>query len=490
MGKRLVDPEEALAVKLDDIVDLQLSGVAVSDSLDPGLCVLVEEVLEGVLGLELVLGDEVVEVDELDGDELLVLGQPGDLLGGLLDVALQVELELEAGDGLEAVLGERVDRVRDLADDGVAPVHQGDLLVLGEGLSIGLLHNDVLAEDDLLVAEVVFGVLGLVLGDDSLACTNDGYRDLSVVVDGDVAGGGRLDVLLVGGPERVPVEVDNVLGRTLLQDELLEGRDDGTAAADTTHGGHARVVPAPDVASVNDLGELTLGQDCADKVQTSEAPVVNLAELELLDEPLVLGIAIVVLGGTQSVCDALDRVDDGAAEVVGRVHLPLGASAVVVLGVASVNDGVAHGLVGVVDRHLCADAPPCALLGALLHLLKPGQGLLGAHLAALAGDAIHTLGTHLLLRSVIGIGQTVLDHLDSALVQLVEPVASVRDLVRLDAEESAVLDDRVLELLLLLAGVGVVESEDELALVLGVGEVVVQERGLCVSNVEVTSVRC
>lgn len=213
----------------------------------------------------------------------------------------------------------------------------------------------------------------------------------------------------------------------------------------------------------------------------------DLAELELGNEPLVLGVAVVVLGGTESVCDTLERIDDGAAEVVGRVHLPLGASAVMVLGVASVDDRVAHGLVWVVDRHLCTNAPPLALFTARLHLLELGQGFLDAHVTALARNAVHTLSAHLLLRCVVCVCQPILDGLNSHLIELVKPITGVGDLVGLDAEKSAVLDDRVLELLLLLAGVGVIEAEDQLALVLGMGEVVVQKGGLCVSNVEVAS---
>lgn len=266
MSKRLIDPEEALAVKLNDIIDLQLSSIAVRNSLGSGLGLLVKEVLERILGLELVLGDEVVEVDKLNGNELLVLGQPCDLFRSLLDIALQMQLELEACDGLEAVLGERVDGVGDLADNGIAPVHERDFLVLGERLSISLLHDDVLAEDNLLGAKVVFGVLGLILSEGALACANNCDGDLGVFVDGDVARGGGLDVLLVGCPEGVPVKVDNVLGGTLLQNELLESGNDSSAAANTTDSGHARVIPAPDVASIDNLGQLALGEHSADKV--------------------------------------------------------------------------------------------------------------------------------------------------------------------------------------------------------------------------------
>jgi hypothetical protein len=70
---------------------------------------------------------------------------------------------------------------------------------------------------------------------------------------------------------------------------------------------------------------------------------------------------------------------------------------------------------------------------------------------------------------------------------LIKPVASVGDAVWLDAEKRTVLDDRILELLLLLGGVRVVESEQKLALVLLVREVVVKQRGLGVANMEVST---
>jgi hypothetical protein len=160
---------------------------------------------------------------------------------------------------------------------------------------------------------------------------------------------------------------------------------------------------------------------------------------------------------------------------------------VVVRGVASVDDGITHGLVRVVDRHLSTDTPPQALLVSLLHLLEACEVVLNRRVAAGAGNAVHALCAHLLLECVVRIGQSVLDSLHAALVQLVEEVTGVRDMVWLDAQESTVFDDRVLELLLLLGGVGVVESKDQLALVLGVGEVVVQKRGLGVSDVEVAT---
>ena len=54
-----------------------------------------------------------------------------------------------------------------------------------------------------------------------------------------------------------------------------------------------------------------------------EVPDVDLAKAESLDHPLVLGVTIAVLVGTESVGNTLDRVHDGASKVVSRVYLPL-----------------------------------------------------------------------------------------------------------------------------------------------------------------------
>lgn len=257
----------------------------------------------------------------------------------------------------------------DAADDGVAPVHEGDFLVLGEGLGVFLLDEDVLGEHDLLLAEVgVLGVLVLLLGDDAFAGADDGDRHLRGVGDGRVAGGNGVDVLLVGGPERVPVKVHDVLGGSLLEDELTESGDGDTATADTTDGGHARVVPAPDEARIDDLGQLALGEERLHEVETGETPIVDTAELQCLDEPLVLRVAVVVLRGTECVGNALHGVDNGAAEVVRRVDLPLASCAVVILGIAAVDDGVTERLVRIVNAQLRPQTPLGTLLRASLHL--------------------------------------------------------------------------------------------------------------------------
>lgn len=320
--------------------------------------------------------------------------------------------------------------------------------------------------------------------------TNNGDGHLVRLLNSSVATSNRVDVLLVCSPEGGPVKVDDVLAGTLLEDELLQRRDGHTAPANTADGGHTWVVPAPDNATVDELGQLTLGKKRPDEVHAGKVPVVDVAQLESLDHPLVLSIAVLVLGSTESVSDALESIHDGAAEVVCGVDLPGSTGAVVLLRAAAIDNGVTHGLIGVIDRNLCADTPASALLGALLHFLEARQVVLDGAVPPLARQTVHALLAHLLLLSVIGVCISVLDHLHAVVVQFLEVVGGVGGLVGLDAHQSEVLDDGVLELLLLLDRIGVVETQDKSALVLLVGEVVVQQRSLCVADVQVSTGSC
>ncbi len=184
---------------------------------------------------------------------------------------------------------------------------------------------------------------------------------------------------------------------------------------------------------------------------------------------------------------ALVAVDDRARKVVHGVHLPLGAGPVMGgIDVAAVDDGVSHGLVRVVDREFGADAVLLALHGALLHLLEDAQVLLDGPIAPLGSDALPPLVAHGLLVGVVRIPVALLDHANTHVVKVVEVVRGIREHVGLDAHQGKILDDGILVLLLLLIGVRVVETQAQRPLVGLMSEVVAQEGGLGVSNVQVS----
>ena len=64
--------------------------------------------------------------------------------------------------------------------------------------------------------------------------------------------------------------------------------------------------------------------------------------------------------------------------------------------VASVDDRVSHSLVRVIDTDFGTDAPPCALLGARLHLCEMLQIIFHAVFPVLGGNSVEPLLTHLL----------------------------------------------------------------------------------------------
>ena len=155
------------------------------------------------------------------------------------------------------------------------------------------------------------------------------------------------------------------------------------------------------------------------------------------------------------------------------------------LGVAAVDDRVTHATVHTAHVDVGSDVPLGALLGAKLHLSEVCQALLNADVAVLALNPLHALCAQLLDRCVVGVGEAQADHLLALVVEQLEVVAGVRDGIGLDCHELQVLNNGVLVLLLLLCGVGVVEAQEHLAIVLLVGKVVVQEGGLHVSDVKV-----
>ena len=96
-------------------------------------------------------------------------------------------------------------------------------------------------------------------------------------------------------------------------------------------------------------------------------------------------------------------------------------------------------------------------------------------------DAVEPLFLHLQLRGVVHVGVSLLDELPREVSNLVERIRRVRDLVGLDAQCGKIRKDGILELRLFFGRVGVVEPNDELALVLASIELV-EERRLHISK--------
>ena len=327
--------------------------------------------------------------------------------------------------------------MRDGAHDGVAPVHEGDFFVLDETLRVFLVDQDCWGISDFFGAKVgVLVVLGFIFCIWSRAGAFNGRGDDVRFIESGIPRRDGVDVFFVRGPEERPVEVDDVAGGALLKDVFSQRTDRHASAADTADGGEAGVVPAPDEAGVDELGEFALGEQGADEVHAGEVPDVDFTEVKNVLEPLILGVSVAVLVCAEGMGDAFEGVEDGDAEVVGGVDFPGGAGAVMGLGIAAVDDGVAHGFVGVVDGHFGADAPFDAFVGTGFHGGKVGEVVFDGGVAAFAGEAFHALVTHFLLLGVVGVGFADLDDVDAVVVHFLEVVAGVAGLVGLDAHES------------------------------------------------------
>ena len=83
--------------------------------------------------------------------------------------------------------------------------------------------------------------------------------------------------------------------------QARHGRRTAGGAAAARDGRHARVVPAVGLALVDDPLQLALREQRAHEIDAREAPQVHVAQLEVLEEPLVLRVAVRVLPVAQRV---------------------------------------------------------------------------------------------------------------------------------------------------------------------------------------------
>ena len=335
-----------------------------------------------------------------------------------------------------------------------------------------------------------------------------------------VAGGDGVDDLLVHGPDDGPVKVDDILGGALGQNELFQSLDGHSAPANSTNSREAGVIPATDNSLIYKPGQLPLTEKGLDEVEPGEIPDMDLPQVQSIQEPPVLWVAVTVLDSSERMCHALELIDQRAGEVVCRVDLVLVSGTVVSFGVAAVDDRVTHGLVGIVDGHFGTKAVLDTLKFPLrqyagfvyrrkdiIPLPKPwpsprtpagspqcfgpcscwqyrpfspyASGGVSRCTCTVIGDP------DLFLDGVVTVRLAQLDQFDSLLVEPVKRITSVGDDISLDSQELKVLQDAVLELLLLLRGVGIIEPNDQFALVV-LSKVLVEHGRFGVTNVKVS----
>ena len=231
--------------------------------------------------------------------------------------------------------------------------------------------------------------------------------------------------------------------------EVADGGGGVTAAAHPGDGGHARVVPAVDVALLDELAQEALAHDGVGEVEAGELALLRADGLavpddeaallgQAVDDPVVERAVDLELEGAHGVGDALERVLDGVREVVHRVAVPGGAGAVVRQVDDAVDDGVAEVDVG--RGHIDLGAEAARALGDLAgaHLSEEGQAFLGG--AVTPGGGTPGLGGHaavglpLLLGELADVGLAAADELLGDGPHLLEAVAGVEEGVPLVAQ--------------------------------------------------------
>ena len=157
------------------------------------------------------------------------------------------------------------------------------------------------------------------------------------------------------------------------------------------------------------------------------------------------------------------------------------------LWVATVDDWIPQSSVGAVVLELGSNTPLDPLRTALLHLLETLQVLFDGSIATFARLARHSLLCHYRLLGIVRERISLLDHSHGVVVELFEIVARIRRLVRTNAHQGQILHDGVLKLLSFFRRICVIESAYHLPLVPLMSEVVVQQCGFRVSDMEVSA---
>ena len=272
--------------------------------------------------------------------------------------------------------------------------------------------------------------------------------------------------------------------------EVADGHGRVAAAAQAAEGRHPGVVPAGDLALLDELAQLTLGHDRMVDAQTGELDLAGLrGQGAVLHDPVVQGTVGLKFQGAEGVGNVLHRVLDGMGKVIHGIDAPLVAGGVVRHVVDAVDRRVPHIKVAGGQVDLRAEGHRAVWELARLHPAEEVQALLhGAVAVGRAGRSrqIAAVFTHLLRGQLADVGQTLPDQLLGAFVHLVEILGGVVEAVApVEAEPVDILLDGLHVLNVFLRGVGVVHAEVAQAAEL-LRRAEVDAKSLAVADVQIT----
>eukprot|EP00162_Nutomonas_longa_P024972 comp9473_c0_seq1/m.10979 comp9473_c0_seq1/g.10979 ORF comp9473_c0_seq1/g.10979 comp9473_c0_seq1/m.10979 type:complete len:444 (+) comp9473_c0_seq1:140-1471(+) len=239
------------------------------------------------------------------------------------------------------------------------------------------------------------------------------------------------------------IHVDHVCsaGDTDLLDKGIDCVGRVALAAEAHEGGHARVVPAADVALLDKLLELALGHDGVRQIEARELPDHGLVHARGIEEPHVRVVAHLELERAQRMCDVLERVVEAVCVVIGRVDAPCVADMRMRRELDAPCDGIAEHRVVVLHVHLETQDGGAFVVLALAHVLKDLAGLGARAVAVGRVDLLFAVAVHLVGGLVARKRKIALNEIEGDVVQLLHVVGGICDLGRGPAEPLDIVDD-------------------------------------------------
>mmetsp|Transcript_54183 Transcript_54183/g.106006 ORF Transcript_54183/g.106006 Transcript_54183/m.106006 type:complete len:419 (+) Transcript_54183:502-1758(+) len=406
---RTVHAEITTALQLQDSPRRKRSHCRIAKRQRVMLAVHVCDVLNFVLLLRLLLGDQMVELLEDCGNQLVrQLGHPVEFLFCLLEVALKMQPALHRGDFSVGI-------PTDFVNKAVAPPHQGDLLSLRTRSRVILFQQDLITVQLETLAHLrIFLVQRSHLSLNARGSSRKAKGHRIVCTHSHEPGGNRINHLFILRPNFVPLHQVSGPGGPLLFDEIEETLHRQTPPRHSSHGGESGVLPrlyAPFLAVHKPL-KFPLGQNGVHQIQTGELDHLHCTKSAGLENPHVLFVPVNILRGPHRMGHALLRIHNRTGKVVARIGLVLcSRSMVSIRHVTPVHDGVPHALVVVLHVNLRPHTAGHALCASSLHLLPKTQILLGAVIATLALYSLPALVSHLFHRGVVDVHDPLLDQL-------------------------------------------------------------------------------
>ena len=271
--------------------------------------------------------------------------------------------------------------------------------------------------------------------------------------------------------------------------EIADGLGRDAPAAQAGDGGHARVVPAADVAALDQGQELAFAHDGVVEVEPGEFDLLGVIDAQLIEHPVVEHAVVLELQGADGVGDALDGVGEAVGEVVHGVDQPLVAGAMMADAADAIERGVAQDDVGRGHVDLGPQDPGPVGKLAVAHAPEEVEVLLDRTIAPGAVDARRgegaPRGADLLGALVVDVGLAGLDQLFGEIVELVKVIGGVEAILApVEAQPAHVFLDGVDVFDIFLGGVGVVEAQVALALIIA-GQAEIQADALGVADVQI-----